>query len=246
MGAAADRAVTRHGGGAAVHALLVRAALAQWLAACFRYPEAGSATRLRSALGRLVDSATPYPELATLVSRLAAALEAVNDDTLQLQYSRLFIGTGASPLHESAYGPRRLTTAAELADVRGFYRAFGFDLSETTPETADHVGAELEFHAALVVKLAWAYEQALGDPVEITSRAAASFLDAHLGRWIPALAHRLASCAADSFHARVAAEAERFVSAECRGFGVEPAAVSGEPAGKEPETFTCPHAASCG
>jgi TorA maturation chaperone TorD len=244
MGSPAHRPVTI--GGADVHALLVRAARAQQLAACFRYPGAGSAAALAMALTRLHDAGRDDPEVGPRVSRLWAAIDPRDDSGLQAAYSRHFIGVGASPLHETAFGRPRLTTAAELADVRGFYRAFGFDLSEETPEAADHLGAELEFHAALLVKLAWAAQQGHAEGWEVTAAAAASFLESHLGRWVPALTGRILAGGADDFYALAAREAERFVRAECAWFGAAPDPVAAEDGRERADTFTCPHADHCG
>jgi putative dimethyl sulfoxide reductase chaperone len=228
------------------HALLVRAALAQRLASCFRYPESGAARAIRAGLAQIATAASQYPDVAGCAERLRAAFAAATDEALQVEYSRLFIGASAAPLHETAYGPPRLTTAAELADVQGFYHAFGFELSDATPDMADHLGAELEFHAALLVKLAWAMQQEWGEPSDITNRAAAAFLDAHLGRWTAALAGRLVAAAPDSLYGRAAVEADAFLTTECARFGVTPAPLPLRDRGAEPEAFTCPHAADCG
>jgi TorA maturation chaperone TorD len=246
MGTAAHRAVTTAGhGDTAVHTLLARAAMAQCLAACFRYPEPGGAGRLHSDLAELAARGEGCQDVASSAARLAAAAACLDDVARQVEYSRLFIGVDALALHESAYGPRRLTTAAELADVLGFYRAFGFDLSARSPETADHIGAELEFLAALLVKLAWAIHAELEEPREVTVRAAASFLETHLGRWMPALAQRIADKAPDTLTARAAAAADRLVRRVCEDLDVRPAALDPGVSGGEAEPFSCPHAATC-
>jgi TorA maturation chaperone TorD len=246
MGTAAHRAVTRAGhDDTGIHALLARAAMAQRLAACFRYPEPGSAGRLQSDLAELGARGDGCQDVASSAARLAAAAACVDDAGRQREYSRLFIGVDAIALHESAYGPRRLTTAAELADVLGFYRAFGFDLSARSPETADHVGAELEFLAALLVKLAWALHAELEESRDVTADAAASFLETHLGRWMSALAQRLAEKAPDTLTTRAAAEADRLVRNVCGELGVRPEALDPGVSGGETEPFSCPHAATC-
>jgi putative dimethyl sulfoxide reductase chaperone len=221
--------------------------MAQRLAACFRYPREGTADALREAVASLATPSRSYPAVAPAVERLAAALAAVDDDALQAEYSRRFIGTSAAPLHETAYGPPRLTTAAELADVQGFYRAFGFELSADAPDLADHLGAELEFHAALLAKLAWATLQELDEAREVTASAAVSFLDAHLGRWTDALAARLADAhASDTVYGPLADTAASFVAAECARFGVSPLPLASPEGRGAEEGFTCPHAATCG
>jgi putative dimethyl sulfoxide reductase chaperone len=224
---------------------LVRAAVAQRLAACFRYPRAGTAAALAGGLASASNACRPYPSVAAIVDRLAAVLEDADDARLQAEYSLLFIGGTSAPLHETAYGPPRLTTAAELADVQGFYRAFGFELSEATPEMPDHLGAELEFHAALLAKLAWAAVHELADGAEVTRSAAAAFLDEHLGRWTAALALRLRNAAPAAVYSRIAAEADAFVAAECERFAVTPVPFGATTPRTGDDVFACPHAAAC-
>jgi putative dimethyl sulfoxide reductase chaperone len=227
--------------------LLVRAAVAQRFAASFRYPRAGTCAAILEAVrGVLPAAADGSADLRASVGRLAAALEEADDARLQAEYSQLFIGSDAAPLHETGYGPPRLTTAAELADVQGFYRAFGFELSADAPEMADHLGAELEFHAALLAKLAWADVQELAEAADVTAHAAASFLDAHLGRWVAMLAERLHDVAPESVYSRAAAEAAAFVTAECGRFGVRPSLLGPRGGAGEADVFTCPHASGEG
>ena len=68
------------------------------------------------------------------------------------EYSRLFgVGLAATP-YETEYDP--LASARKghrLADLLGFYEAFGVRLADHRKEFPDHIAAELEFMAILLV-----------------------------------------------------------------------------------------------
>jgi TorA maturation chaperone TorD len=75
-----------------------------------------------------------------------------------------------------------------LADIAGFYRAFGMVVTGDRP---DHVVAQLEFLAVTLLAEAEATED--GDPerADIAARATRSFLRDHIGAWIDAWAARV-------------------------------------------------------
>lgn len=75
-----------------------------------------------------------------------------------------------------------------LADIAGFYRAFGMAVTGNRP---DHVVAQLEFLAVTLLTEAEAIEH--GDPerADIAARATRSFLRDHIGAWIDAWAARV-------------------------------------------------------
>ena len=84
-----------------------------------------------------------------------------------------------------------LTRTFELADVAGFYRAFGVQVSRGS-ERPDHITAELEFMPLLAVKEAIAIqEEGDGEHAEVCREAAGAFLQDHLGRWALRLGERL-------------------------------------------------------
>jgi TorA maturation chaperone TorD len=131
--------------------------------------------------------------------------------------------------------------AALLADVAGFYRAFGLETAEGQPEVEDHVCAELEFMSALSLKEAWALAEQAAEGLEVTVTAQRAFLTDHLGRWTPAFAERLAAAAAGDFYAAAAAALRAWVAADCARLAVTPAALEGVNEA-EAGPFECPMA----
>ncbi len=106
-----------------------------------------------------------------------------------------------------------------LADVAGFYRAFGMNVVGNRP---DHLVAELEFMALVLVHEADALASGDGDRAEVVGDAARAFLRDHLGGWVDAWASRVAAVPELepwAPHARVAAA---LVAAEAAARNVIP------------------------
>lgn len=78
--------------------------------------------------------------------------------------------------------------ANQLADVAGFYRAFGVEPSGEHPERPDHVALELELVTLLLEKLRLAREQADEDGEAVCSDALAAFVRDHVAWWMPTFA----------------------------------------------------------
>jgi TorA maturation chaperone TorD len=94
-----------------------------------------------------------------------------------------------------------LTRNFEMADVSGFFRAFGVEASPAC-ERVDHISAELEFMHLLAVKEAVSlHEEGAGEHSEVCRDAARSFMRDHLGRWAPHFGESLVEQNADPVYA---------------------------------------------
>lgn len=122
-----------------------------------------------------------HPGLGPLVRRLDDGLEALQGDFLGL----FDAGPDRVPLYETEYGRMRgMSKGRDLADVAGFYLAFGLAPDES--ELPDHVAMELEFVALLHHKRALLAHDPEG--LSIVEDALRKFLEAHLGSFAPTLA----------------------------------------------------------
>jgi len=96
------------------------------------------------------------------------------------------------PPNETWYCPQTFSVyrSQHLADIAGFYRAFGVEPSTEHPERADFIGMELEFMAWLIQKELHARETRGPDSEEAATcrDAQRSFLTDHLAWWAPAFA----------------------------------------------------------
>lgn len=143
--------------------------------------------------------------------------------TLRAEHARLFghAVRGSCPPYELEYGRSEIIQqTAELADLSGFYSAFGLSLQDTAFERGDHISVECEFLSVLCAKLAWGLQQGEAEMAETCLDAQRLFLRDHLARWSPAFAHRVAMADTDGFYGRVASLTLAFIDAECQSFGI--------------------------
>ena len=101
-------------------------------------------------------------------------------ESLLAEHCRLFEAAGKCPPNETVYVRR--DKGAILADLCGFYRAFGFDHDPTSGEKADHVACELEFMALLIVMRVRATMEDEGEKAAICADALAAFTQRSPGR----------------------------------------------------------------
>lgn len=78
--------------------------------------------------------------------------------------------------------------SSQMADVGGFYRAFGLQPRRERPERQDHISLEIEFIAFLQQKLAIAIESGEAEHVAVCREALAAFVRDHAAWWMPTFA----------------------------------------------------------
>ncbi|MDY6991712.1 MAG: molecular chaperone TorD family protein [Pseudomonadota bacterium] len=129
----------------------------------------------------------------------------------QAEYVRLFEGATLCPINETGF--IRRDKGHILADIMGFYQAFGLKLDEHAHEKADHLVCELEFVALLLVLLAHAQRQQSQEAIQVTSDAFSSFSFDHLGDWITPFCQRLARVSSLALYVQLAQLLEQLWSA---------------------------------
>jgi TorA maturation chaperone TorD len=133
-------------------------------------------------------------------------------DTVQDEYTRLFLGPGVPPLHlyESYYLTGKVL-GRPLAEVRGYLDRVGLRKEPDYSEPEDFLAFELEVMRRLLVRQA-----AATDPGEgarwLDSQA--SFLKDHLLVWGPAAAQDLTAAAGARFYRGVGLILEAFLELE--------------------------------
>lgn len=187
---------------------------------------------------------------------LRPAMAALSAASLADDYTRCF-GHAMSkdcPPYEAEYAQAHIFQKTHtLADIAGFYRAFGLDLAADAHERVDHVSVELEFMHFLCLKEAYAL--ANGHPQEqlaLCREAQRKFLCEHVCRFAFAFARRLCAKAGDTLYRQVGLLLAAFLEAELRSLGVKPAEVEGpdmieegsqavpdEGAGQPPSCVSC-------
>jgi TorA maturation chaperone TorD len=172
---------------------------------------------LRDAMARM----GAEPDLVERVERLAARLDGAELEKLDRTYQEIFDPSGGlrCPPNETAYTavtPQHgMTKSFELADIAGFYRAFGVEVTPGT-ERPDHIAVELEFMHLLAVKEMVAAAREDGEEhARICRDARATFFRDHLGRWFTPFCERLRE-EGGPLYGEAAAVLEGFLALESR------------------------------
>jgi TorA maturation chaperone TorD len=146
---------------------------------------------------------------------------------LRAEHDRVFglVPARECPPYETDYhAAEGFFRAQQLADVAGFYRAFGLEPSRAAPERPDHLALELEFMAFLMLKERLA-RNAAGDPeaaelAEVCREAQRGFCADHLAWWVPSFATGLRRKAGGGFYGAVADVLAAFLPLERARLGL--------------------------
>ncbi|RIK81647.1 MAG: hypothetical protein DCC68_08295 [Planctomycetota bacterium] len=126
----------------------------------------------------------------------------------------------------------------QMADIGGFYRAFGLEMGGRCRERPDHVSLELEFHALLLMKerhAREAREHAVSNETRAmwSERAAVcrdgrtKFVRDHLSWWAPSFCRALARKAGTGLHAAAAEALAALLPIVRHRVGVSPPGIPG-------------------
>lgn len=208
------RNVTTPSNSTSMDQTLARAEIYRWLSYAFMKPQdpSCSAERLREALKVLEPKG---------IKRFAE----LSQEKMISEFPRLFGHnlTPDSPPYETQYGSAHIFwQSQQLADINGFYRAFGLELKETTHERLDHIAVELEFISYLALKEAYAMEQMNSINVEISQDTQRKFLKDHLGKWVNSFRDCIQKKLPASAYARVADFLVWFIAWDCQRLSIQP------------------------
>jgi TorA maturation chaperone TorD len=172
----------------------------------------------------------PLAELdpSGVLARLPDSSEALNE-----LYESNFglLGGSKCPPYETEYVPSKFTFQRSnmLADIAGFYNAFGLQTSSSNPDRPDHAALECEFLAQLL-QLQWqAGDAKQSAQAEICEQAIQRFLKEHAAWWLPAFAKLLASQDPGGLYEAAGRFLAAFIAVERALAGVAPPNHSVEP-----------------
>lgn len=198
-----------------------RAEIYRFLALAFSDPRPGSVALMKQ----------DWPVTEAALARLGlartgcAGLVALDDTGLRRAHLAVFGHTISKdcPPYGAEYGQAHIFEKTQtLADVTGFYRAFGLDLSGDVRDRPDHLALELEFMEFLCLKQALA-EAPTGSPDHETlcRDAQHAFLESHLGVWAFSFVHRLTRRPGTGPFADCAELLAQFLAQELAAMGIE-------------------------
>lgn len=145
-------------------------------------------------------------------------------DNIKSEYLNIFdIGRKISP-YETEYLTEKISRKPfELADISGFYSAFGFSINEdmTNKESADHISVELEFMAIIALKEEYARKAKQKDNENIVHDAGRKFLNDHLARWGFYYCRQIQELERGSFYKKLGSILESVLSIECDRYGLD-------------------------
>ena len=145
---------------------------------------------------------------------------------LNAEYECVFglLVSGSAPPYETEYIDGKFTfqRSQHLAEIAGFYRAFGLGVSGECPDRQDHVALELEFMAVLIGLESRAAKHGETDcaRANICRDAQRRFLENHLIWWILTFARLLERERPNGFYASAGEFLTAFLPSERALFGV--------------------------
>ncbi len=209
----------------AVVEALARSAVYRFLSLAFLHP-ADATAPLRAECAAAVEALAAWPSVGEESRRSAEAIRTrlltAEGEELRAEYDRIFGHQVSSdcPLYETQYGRGEIfQQAQQLADIAGFYLAFGLEMAEEVHERPDHISLELEFMGALAFREAYARGHHGPAEVDLLRDAQRLFLQDHLGRWV-AVPARLVGRRGTGFYQELAALAAAVVAADAAAFGL--------------------------
>ncbi|HXG09489.1 MAG TPA: molecular chaperone TorD family protein [Gemmataceae bacterium] len=131
-------------------------------------------------------------------------------EELAAEYQRVFglVFTGECPPYETEYQPNAdpFFRAQQMADIAGFYRAFGLEPGRSLAERSDHLALELEFLALLLAKkrLALAEDADGINRAAVCDEAFRAFFRDHVAWWVPSFALGLRRKTSNGLYAALA------------------------------------------
>lgn len=205
--------------------LISRGRIYAILSGAFYYPDAERFPYLKTRLPAYLKLGVEGLPDDGRLQRAAEELEKDLDRDLKVhsrvewerEHARLFSLSAPvkCPPYETEYHVAHVFLKTQrLADVAGFYRAFGLDLKEK--DRVDHISAETEFMSWLCLKEAYALETGQEEKAWTCKEARRKFLEDHLGTWIPAFSTALFAEAGFPFYRSLAGFLAGFIEHEVR------------------------------
>lgn len=193
--------------------LLATADIYRVISIAFSYPERERLEDLSFLVDEMAEGLDYLPfDIRAEFNAFRGSLQGISREEIESEYTELFLTRMLCPPYESRYVKEGFNKSEVLADIAGFYNAFGFTLAG--PDMADHIAAETEFLSLLSLKETMGIEEGLKEMVDVCSTAKKRFLEAHPGRWVESFCKNLVERTRIEFYKKLAMLTERLIGAE--------------------------------
>jgi TorA maturation chaperone TorD len=206
--------------------LLAEADIYRLLSLSFAYPDRETIENLHSITEDIVEVINSFSsDIQEKFLLYKNSLNGLSVKAAEEEFTELFMTRMLCPPYENSYGKSGVNKAGTLADINGFYKAFGLSISERDSDMPDHIAIELEFLSLVALKGAYGIEHSMGDMVEVCASAKNEFLKDHIGRWVGIFCKNLVRTTTKDFYRNLALLTSVFIEEEIKFYGIntEPA-----------------------
>jgi TorA maturation chaperone TorD len=197
--------------------MMVRASLYRVAALAFAFPDDPGVDEVRAAapvLAETLEQSGIDPDTVERGRALLHSWTSTTPEEMRRNYSGLFVGNRQCRLDEAEYDTSIFYRHQRIADIAGFYRAFGFEIAPDSHQRADFVGTELEFMRVLLLKQAYALENGWDEKALACRDAEGKFFREHLEWWIPSMCSALKGAGKCAFYTALGGFLESFIRSE--------------------------------
>ncbi|MDE2260601.1 MAG: molecular chaperone TorD family protein [Betaproteobacteria bacterium] len=225
---------------------LARADVYELFSTAFVYPGKEEVESLQELAADVGDSIGLLPyDIKEEYQAFSRSIANADVEALKPEYTELFLTRMFCPPTETIYGKNSFNTPNILGDISGFYKAFGFKLSDKATVSHDNIAVELEFMSFLELKIAYALEQEMEENLDICLTAKKRFLAEHIGRWIWVFGQNLVTRSNEDYFRCLGQLISKFINAELEFYGIKVDIEGNQEMPQENEPMECPHSSGC-
>ncbi len=125
--------------------------------------------------------------------------------------------------YQIEYGPGTLVTSTDtIADIAGFFKAFGLEIRDGNRDRADHLCLQLEFCSHLALQTAYLQLDEDETGIDVLVNAQEDFIEDHLGRWIPRYSETVEDECVSAFYRELARLVDELVAEDVDRLDINP------------------------
>lgn len=131
---------------------------------------------------------------------------------LEKDFNRIFVAKPMLTLFGEEYGAHVFSKVNQMADIVGFYKAFG--IKQPTGERVDNICLELEFMFFLISKEIYAFEKGWKEKAEICRIGESKFVGDHILGWYAIFSEKFGILTEQDFYRKLTVCLKEFIASE--------------------------------